>query len=159
MNTNLFPGCRPDVGGVAEGGVSQNLLVQLWVVLVGCPWLCCCCCFVKTRALRENVSRCAKAGALRHGPAAEDLTHHGQTARTLGDNAAVSAYLSAGLLQGRQQAHPVHSVMVHVACLSELLPCFASVKWPDHVCCAADGGSCGSEKRSVQVKVENPFTF
>lgn len=131
-STNLLSSCGPDVGGVAEGGVSQDFLVQLRVVLLGRPGLCF---FVEARASRDHVSRCAKAGALRHGPAAQDLAHHGQAARALGDNAAVSADLSAGLLQRRQQAHPVHSMMVHVSCLSAPLPCFALST--DSVTCVA----------------------
>lgn len=89
--------------------MSQDLFVLLSEPGLGCPRLLT---PAEARALRD-VSGCPEARALRHGPAAEDFAHHGQTARALGDNAAVPAYLGAGLLQRRQKAHPVHSVLVH----------------------------------------------
>lgn len=107
--------------------MSQDFVVLLRDVLLGCPGLCY---FAEARALKDNVSCCAKAGALRHGTAAQDFAHHGQAARTLGDDTAVSAYLSTGLFQRGQNTHPVNPLMVHVACLSDLLPCFAlSTDW------------------------------
>lgn len=98
--------------------MSQDFLVLLGELRLGRSRLFS---LAETRALRD-VSGGAEARALRHGPAAEELAHHGQTARTLGNNAAVSAYLGAGLLQRRQKAHPVHSVLVHLAVHG---PCFA----------------------------------
>lgn len=117
-NTNLFSGCYSYVGGISEGGLSQDFLVLLGELRLGRSRLFS---LAETRALRD-VSGGAEARALRHGPATEELAHHGQTARTLGNNAAVSAYLGAGLLQRRQKAHPVHSVLVHLAVHG---PCFA----------------------------------
>lgn len=136
-STHLFSSCSSDVGGVAVSGVSQDFFVLLCEVLLGRPGLFCCCCrrrrlHVEARAPGDVVSGGAEAGALRHGAAAEDFADHGQAARALGDDAAVSADLGAGLLQRGQKAHPVHSVMVHVACLlaPTELPCFdLSTDW------------------------------
>lgn len=75
--------------------MSQDVFVLLSEPGLGCPRLFS---VVEARALRD-VSGCSEARALRHGPTAEDFAHHGQTARALGHNAAVPAYLGAGLLQ------------------------------------------------------------
>lgn len=114
--TNLFSGCYSYVGGIPEGGLSHGFLVLLGELRLGSPRL-----LSRARALRD-VSGGSEARALRHGPATEDFAHHGQAARTLGNNAAVSAYLGAGLLQRRQKAHPVHSVLVHLAVHGRVLP-------------------------------------
>lgn len=144
-NTNLFSGCYSYVGGISEGGLSQDFLVLLGELRLGRSRLFS---LAETRALRD-VSGGTEARALRHGPATEELAHHGQTARTLGNNAAVSAYLGAGLLQRRQKAHPVHSVLVHLACSRSV---FCLVNWRSHVG-DADGDS-GWSKLGIVNKSE-----
>lgn len=135
----LFFSVGSDIRGVSDGRVSQKLVVlcllRLALVLAfsGC-W---------DRALGHCS---AEARALRHGTAAQGFTHHRQTAGALGHDAAVSAHLCAGLLQGWQhRCCPVKS-MLHVSLSTTLL--LFMWKWTQSSMCACAGLIANSQSES-----------